>query len=210
MGSLDPPDDHASARLVESAPEVGDDEADRLRAQCHCGGVSFTIRRPAQRVLDDGYMSKYVSPLDDRRWKALLDTCSDCRRLCGTHVVGWAFVPLSACEPAMDATLRIGTAKTYASSEGILRSFCGTCGATVMYLCAERRPTPEQAVVDVATGILRAPEGVMAEDWLTWRTGVVFAGSGKAFDGEFGDTLGEGMRAWTRANYGVEVDFGIV
>ncbi|KAM4058522.1 glutathione-dependent formaldehyde-activating enzyme [Hirsutella rhossiliensis] len=204
-----PPDDDPRAALVTSEAETGDDGQDRLRAQCHCGGVSFTVRRPTKQVLDDPFVTKFVSPLDKKKWMAVFDACDDCRLTSGSHVVGWAFVPLSVCEPPIDPKLTIGTAKSYSSSEGALRSFCGTCGATLFFTDSERRPSREQAVVDIATGIIRAPEGVMAEDWLTWRTRVAFASSGVSFDKDFGEALSEGMKRWTRESYGEEVDFEV-
>lgn len=207
MKSWNPPDDDPRAALVTSEAEVGDDGQDRLRIKCHCGGVSFTVRRPSKQVLDDSFMSKFVSPLDKKKWTASFDACSDCRLASGSHVVGWAFVPLSPCEPRIDTNLAIGTAKSYSSSEGVLRSFCRRCGATLFFSDPKRRPSQEQAVVDIATGIIRAPEGVMAEDWLTWRAGVAFAASGASFDKDFGEALSEGMKAWTRESYGEEVDF---
>lgn len=206
METWNPPDDDARAALVTSEAETGDDGQDRLRAQCHCGGVSFTVTRPTEQVLDDPSMSKLVSPLDKRKWTAVLDACRDCRLTSGSHAMGWASVPLSLCEPLIDTNLTIGTAKSYSSSAGALRSFCGTCGATLLFTDSGRRPSTEQAVAGIATGIIRAPEGVMAEDWLTWRTRVAFASSGASFDKDFVEALTRGMTTWTRDRYGEEVD----
>lgn len=209
MKSWNPPDDDPKAKVVESKAEVGKDGEDRLRAQCKCGGVSFTIRRPTQAVFDDKFMSKFVSPRDKKKWMALYDICNDCRLVTGTHVIGWTFVPLALCEPKIATTLRIGTAKTYSSSEGVLRSFCGVCGATVFYLSTPRQPSEEQAVVDIATGILRAPEGAMAENWFTWRTRPAFAASGIGYDKDFGEALDEGMKVWAMENYGEELNMEV-
>ncbi|RDA86014.1 hypothetical protein CP532_4715 [Ophiocordyceps camponoti-leonardi (nom. inval.)] len=207
MKSWNPPADEPTARLVECEPETAADGTQRLRAECWCGGVSFTVPRPTREVVEDDYMSRFVSPLDARKWKAVLDSCDDCRRVTGTHVIGWAFVPLAVCDPAIGVDLSIGTAKTYASSEGVLRSFCRVCGATVFFSCERRRPTERQAVVDLAVGILRAPEGVMAEDWLTWRARPAHAASGRAFDADFSHALAGGMKAWTEERYGEAVEF---
>lgn len=173
MATWDPPDDHPRAGAAACEAETGADGLERLRLRCHCGGVSFTVRRPTQQVLDDASLSKAASPVD--------------------------------------GSLATGTAKTYSSSGGVLRSFCGTCGATVLAAvlaaAAARQPNEGPAVVHAATGIVRAPDGVMAEDWLTWRTRVAFAPSGMDFDRDFGEALAQGMRAWTRERYGDEVDF---
>jgi hypothetical protein len=65
--------------------EVGADGEERLRAQCHCGGVSFTIGRPTEEVLEDEFMRAFVSPLDKNKWSACLDLCDDCRLVNGTQ-----------------------------------------------------------------------------------------------------------------------------
>ncbi|KAK2594805.1 hypothetical protein QQS21_007493 [Conoideocrella luteorostrata] len=202
LSYYNPPDDDPRAKVTAPSAEVGPDGEDRLRAQCHCGGVSFTLGRPTQSVLDDEFMSKFVSAADKTKWVAVYDICNDCRLVNGTHVAGWTFVPRSLCEPPIEKDLKIGTAKTYSSSEGVLRSFCGTCGATVFFSCEARQPTDGQAVVDIATGILRCPEGVMGESWFIWRGRVAHEGSGIEYDGEFGEALRQGMRAWCLEKYG--------
>ncbi|PGH13549.1 hypothetical protein AJ79_03542 [Helicocarpus griseus UAMH5409] len=138
----------------EAEREVGRDREERMRAQCHCAGVSFTFPRPTSGVYEDdgGVLSKYVSPVDGRKWMATMDICGDCRLQNGTHVVGWTFIPLGLIEPVVDSRLVMGTAKVFESSEGVRRAFCGRCGATVFYWCVERGE-----VVDVATGLLRVP-----------------------------------------------------
>ncbi|KJZ77332.1 hypothetical protein HIM_03056 [Hirsutella minnesotensis 3608] len=209
MGDWNPPDDDPSAKVAIPEREKGPDGQDRLRAQCHCGGVSFTIKRPTQRVLDDPTLSKVVSPIDKSKWIASLDACSDCRLTSGTHVVGWTFVPFAMCEPSFWPNLQIGTAKSFSSSEGVLRSFCGTCGATLFYTCKDRTSNEETAVVDIATGIIRAPEGAMAEDWVTWKTPIAFTPDGESFDRDFTLALSEGMRNWAKEKYGRELDFQI-
>jgi hypothetical protein len=54
---------------------------------------------------------------------------------------------------------------SFASSEGVLREFCGVCGATVFWHDAYR---PD--VIDVSVGLLDAAEGARAERWLEWWT----------------------------------------
>lgn len=204
-----PPEDSPKAKLLESEPEVGEDGKDRMRAQCHCGGVSFTFPRPTEEVINDEYMSKYVSHLDKTKWHACFDACDDCRRVNGTHVVGWTFIPLALCEPPIKPDLLIGTAKTYQSSPDVLRSFCGTCGATFFYSIEERRPTDRQQVVDISTGVLRAPEGGMAENWLTWRARLAWLDSGKRFDNAFAEALQEGMNKYVLEKEGTIEDYNI-
>ncbi|KAM0808293.1 putative Mss4-like protein [Seiridium cardinale] len=90
-----------------------------------------------------------------------------CRLTSGAHVISWTFIPLDRCEPKIERDdLLIGTMKTFESLPGVLISFCGVCGADVFYSCQERTN-----IVDVAVDILRAPEGVRAENWPVWRAG---------------------------------------
>ncbi|KAK0719361.1 hypothetical protein B0H67DRAFT_442783, partial [Lasiosphaeris hirsuta] len=174
------------------------DGTERLRAQCHCAGVSFTLPRPNHPALaGNKTLARYVSPADPARWVACLDACDDCRLTAGAHVVAWTFVPLAHLAPRVPPDFAgFGTLVAYASSPGVLRAFCGVCGATVFY----RREDPlrgEAWVVHVAVGVLRSVEGPAAEDWLTWRTGrVAFLGDGRRFDGEFAEALDDGFRAW--------------
>ncbi|KAI9171688.1 Folylpolyglutamate synthase [Paramyrothecium foliicola] len=186
-----PPDDDPSAAIEESPPEFDQNGEERLRAQCRCGGVSFSFGRPNQEALNDDFLKDFVSPLDNKKWLATWDICNDCRRVDGTHVIGWTFIPLSFCEPGIKSDLKIGTIKTYSSSTGVTRAFCGTCGATVFYGADERRPSERQEIIDVATGILRAPSGSMAEDWLTWRSRLAHYESGTEYDREFAEALDE-------------------
>lgn len=201
-----PPHDDPSAKIVEATPEFDpEDGQQRLRAQCHCGGVSFTIGRPSSEATNNPSLKPYVSPIDKSKWFATIDACSDCRLVNGAHLVGWTFVPRSSCSPSIKRDLRIGTAKTYSTSPGVLRSFCGKCGATIFYTHEDRCLSEEEQVVDLASGILRAPEGSMAESWLTWRTKIAWLDSGKAFDKGTTDALDEGMTQWTTKKYGQEL-----
>ncbi|KAI3392923.1 hypothetical protein diail_4972 [Diaporthe ilicicola] len=182
-----------------------------LRAGCHCGGVSFTIPRPTvPAVRDDPFLSRYVSPADEGKWKAFLDVCDDCRLNAGVQVVPWVPVPRALIQPPMPPGLEpYGTLKTYVSSEGTLRAFCGGCGATVLFGCDSRTPSPEQQIVSVAAGLLRAPEGVLAEKWVTWRGCVANFKSGHRFDPVFADSLLKGLQGWATRKYGEPLIYSI-
>lgn len=204
-----PPDDSPDAKVIASQCEVGENGEERLRVECHCKGVSFTIPRPSQEVKDDKYYSSFVSHRDNKKWYATFDACDDCRLINGTHVIGWTFIPLEVCEPRIKNDLLIGTAKTYKSSDEVVRSFCGTCGATIFFSHSFRRPSDDHHIVDLATGIIRAPEGVMAENWLTWRARVAWADSGKRFDSDFMEAFQEGMKKWVLKREGEIEDYNI-
>ena len=56
--------------------------------------------------------------------------CDDCRRNCAAPVVAWLGVPLKNFAWTGDAP------KTYESSKGVWRHFCGTCGSPLGFEAA--------------------------------------------------------------------------
>lgn len=187
--------------------------ADTLLAECHCGGVSFAISRPSPHMQTDAEYRPWISPRDARKWMAVMDVCDDCRLQSGVHVVPWTFVPKSRLSPSFPDDLRLGTSKTYVSSEGTLRSFCGTCGATVAgYFGADgtRELSSGDWILDISCGLIRHPDGLLAEDWLTWRTGrLAHLQSGLRYDRKFTEELARGMAEWGRRRYGEAMDFEV-
>ncbi|KAJ5935631.1 hypothetical protein N7466_005178 [Penicillium verhagenii] len=181
-----------SSQPIEDTLPMDGNSTTELLAQCHCGGVSFTIARPKAEYIASPASQNWLHPQDKRKWLACMDVCDDCRLVNGTHVIGWTFVPLDHISPRPSSNLLIGSAKAYRSTPDVLRTFCGTCGATVFYNCADR---PE--IVDVGVGLLRAPEGVMAENWVLWRAGrVSWAENGLRYHAGFCHGLIEGMKQW--------------
>ncbi|KAJ5895405.1 hypothetical protein N7495_007096 [Penicillium taxi] len=163
-----------------------------LLAQCHCGGVSFKISRPKPGFIDSPESEHWLLPANKNKWLACFDLCDDCRLVNGTHVIGWMFVPTDHISPSPPSDLKIGTSKIYRSSSDTIRTFCGTCGATVFYWCSERK-----SILDVSTGILRAPEGAMAEKWALWRSGrPSWAENGARYDARFTHALTVGLKEW--------------
>ncbi|KAJ5683137.1 hypothetical protein N7462_006302 [Penicillium macrosclerotiorum] len=190
MNDLGEPAPSTTAPAVSSLPRR--DENDKLLAQCHCGGVSFTISRPRDDFLASPHSKGWVSSIDPKRWLACLDLCDDCRLVSGGNVLAWMFVPKDHISPPMPPDLMIGSSKGYQSTDDVLRTFCGTCGATVFYYC-EARP----GIVDVAVGLLRAPEGAMAEQWAVWRAGrPSWPENGLRYHAGFSRALIEGMKKW--------------
>ncbi|WQF80859.1 Putative CENP-V/GFA domain, Mss4-like superfamily protein [Colletotrichum destructivum] len=204
------PSENETAVALRSEVGTGGDEV--LRAQCHCGGVSFSISRPKAAMIGNEAYKAWLSPIDTTKWTACLDVCGDCRLQTGAHAVGWALIPESCISPRVPADLSIGTSKAFASSDGVSRSFCGRCGATAMgyFDCGgTRRQGDGERLLNVATGILRAPEGVLAEDWLMWRTDrLAWAASGMSYDAAFTKALGEGFASWGRARHGEAHEIG--
>lgn len=205
---------------------------DRLRTECHCGGVKFWISRPSHPSLSpspslsldknengngngNGHPAakSITSPVDGNKWKACLDVCDDCRLVTGAHVIGWMFVAREAINPSLPSPERglegYGMVREYVSSEGVVRGFCKGCGATVFYTCVNGGKERE-GIVDVAVGLLRAPEGVAAGEWVTWRTGrVAHLADGRRFDKAWADAVEEGFREWGVKTHGEALDFEI-
>jgi hypothetical protein len=128
------------------------------------------------------------------KFLAGLCSCTSCRLASGQELTAWAFIPLT--DISLDAEGKfplelssvagtsgatptsISTAEspfasrlqTYDSSTNVTRSFCSVCGAIVFFALSEQNKAPETMLLDVAVGLLDAPEGARAENWLEWWT----------------------------------------
>ena len=164
------------------------DPHEKLRGHCHCNGVDFLISRPDEASLkasspwpdllvpwnsgqSDANPENKPWWLSDDHTKYLAGTCAcdSCRMIAGFDIIEWAFVPVSnmSLPDGSQFNPPFGTMTPYDSSvkNGKTRTrwFCSGCGAHVLYT-SEERPT----LVDVAVGLLDAPSGARAEDWLQW------------------------------------------
>ncbi|KAH8800398.1 DUF636 domain protein [Xylogone sp. PMI_703] len=198
---------HQELSKEESPGE--EQEEEKLHASCHCGGISFTLSRPTPALLSHPEYKTYISPLDPTKYVALLDPCSDCRLVTGTHFIIWTLVPISTLSPSLPPDLLPGTAKMYYSSPGVKRIFCGVCGATVFGWWPQR---PE--IIDVAVGLFRdgsaGGEDGRLERWFTWRTGRIgFEADGEEYDEGFMREVARGFRSWGMERNGVYLDFSI-
>ncbi|KAI0126222.1 glutathione-dependent formaldehyde-activating enzyme [Xylariales sp. AK1849] len=127
--------------------------------------------------------------------------CRSCRLTSGFEIQTWAFIPRSniffhiPTNSSLDdatnvsdgvdvvpldfSTLPPGILRSYESSPGVLRESCRKCGATVFWH-DKRKPQ----LTDVSVGLLEAPEGARAGNWLEWWTGRVSfsedAGNGRS------------------------------
>jgi hypothetical protein len=167
-------------------PQRQEGEEDRLKAQCHCGGVKFYITRPneeskkAQSPFPDLMVPFHTgaSPANPEhetwflrsngtKYLAGTCTCTSCRVSMGFEIQTWAFIPKCNIfqENGQGLDFEMGTMRRYGSSEGVSREFCGTCGSTVFWHCEER---PE--LIDVSVGLLDPAEGARVESWLDWWT----------------------------------------
>lgn len=167
-------------------PQHTDAPTDRLHCHCRCGGVNFWIARPSERskkalgAWPDLLIPYYSNqPRSDgtawwlrdegRKFLAGLCSCNSCRLDTGMEFIEWAFVP--TIDITQDAEGKVpfsppyGTFKGYRSGRDVTRYHCGTCGASAIYWADDRTN-----LVDVAVGLMDAPEGARAETWLEWRT----------------------------------------
>jgi hypothetical protein len=202
--------DNECALPIVPVPELGEEGEERLRAECYCRGVSFTVSRPTKENLRDEWIAKFVSPVDKTKWSALIDVDNDCRLISGVHINAWTFVPLNSCSPTIDRSFKHGTMKSYSSSPGVTRTFCGVCGATVFWSSENRVDRDDNPIVDLAVGVLKAPEGVRAENWLTWRTSeLANLDAGSRYDADLFQSLQKGMNEWAEASHGKTLEFRI-
>ena len=79
--------------------------------------------------------------------KVLVCHCPDCRRAAGAQSVAWLILVVD------DFEWCAGEPATHASSPGVRRTFCGTCGTTLGW---ERSDRPDR--VDITIGSLDDPE----------------------------------------------------
>jgi hypothetical protein len=103
-----------------------------ITGRCFCGHVRYEVRG---------------TPFHET-----LCHCEDCRRAAGAPVVGWF-----SCRPH-ELVWTAGSPKSWASSNGVTRSFCGDCGTSFTYA---RSDLDE---VDVTIASLDKPEDVPPRD----------------------------------------------
>jgi hypothetical protein len=175
----------------EDRPQVKPSPNDKLHCRCKCGGVECWIARPSDRSKDaQGALADLIVPNHIRQQRSDMSTedksawwlmddgkkflggfcaCNSCRLDTGMEWMQWAFIPTIDIsldrEGKKPFQLPFGTLKTYNSSKGVERYHCGTCGASVFFTSDERRD-----LVDLAVGLIDAPEGARAETWLEFWT----------------------------------------
>lgn len=202
----------------EKANARAEGEEERLKAQCHCGGVEFYITPPneaskkAHSPFPDLMIPYHTGAssanpenktwwlrANDTKYLAGTCTCRSCRLASGFEIQPWAFVPKCniSQQDGRPMDYSMGTLKRYASSEGVWREFCGRCGATVFWHCEER---PE--LVDVSVGLLDPAEGARVERWLEWWPERV-SFEEMAVSRSLVQSLEDGLRKWGGRNGGV-------
>jgi hypothetical protein len=97
-----------------------------IQGGCHCGAVRYALSKKPEG--------------------SMICHCRTCRGITGAPVVAWISVDGGAFE------ITKGKPKTYASSDNVLRQFCGRCGTQITYA---RRD--EADFIDVTTASLDDP-----------------------------------------------------
>ncbi|XWW94693.1 hypothetical protein V2A60_002639 [Cordyceps javanica] len=162
---------------------------DRVRIQCLCRGVDFTLRR------GDGDFSKLKAQDKLPGWVnpatlkpiAAYDACDSCRFMVGVPIMHWTFAKFAqfgfAEESRDDGAFpidtldlkaavkankdsRFGTLTFYESSPDVQRYYCSRCSASVFYAVDELSDQ-----IDISMGLVHAAEGSRAESWVEWEWG---------------------------------------
>lgn len=131
-----------------------------LTGACHCRRVRYET--------------------DGSPFNATICHCTDCRRVSGAASVAWFSVPRASLRwtGAMPAA--------YASSPGVTRRFCGTCGTSLTFEDEQRHPDE----LDIATATLDDPDRAPPKDH-------VFASQRPVWD-----VIGDGLPVHARSRRG--------
>jgi hypothetical protein len=123
--------------------------------------------------------------------------CESCRKIAGFDIVQWTFIPIAGLSLANDEPFKLpfGTIQSYQSSARRVRWFCSKCGANVFWT-GEERPT----LIDVSVGLLDAPSGARAEEWLQWDLADRVSFKEEAHNMHLAEALEEGLVKWYTKN----------
>ncbi|KAK7756333.1 hypothetical protein SLS62_001559 [Diatrype stigma] len=185
---------------IASLPDASvTSERGEVPLRCRCRGVDLVLRAPDREFEGKAWaeLPWFVDPVT-HKGIASFDVCNSCRIQSGTDIFHWTFALLRQIAfprattsagaqhdssnsnsnspfPATTSELReavtggdprFGTLALYASSPDVQRYFCSRCAAVVFY-CVDDRPD----MLDVALGLLEAPSGARAEEFVSWILG---------------------------------------
>ena len=179
---------------AELPSEVKPGGLEEVPVRCRCGGVDFVLKagemqRQSRRAREKGeeWGEVHRRTLDPKTQMGVgtFDPCDSCRLAAGVDFFHWTFPFLrflgfkeeggrgfpktteelwKAVEEGEEK--RFGTLGFYRSSEDVQRYFCKRCSACVFY-ATDLNPD----LVDLAIGVLRAPDGARAESIIFWNFG---------------------------------------
>ncbi|OJD40374.1 uncharacterized protein BKCO1_1000535 [Diplodia corticola] len=152
-----------------------------IPVRCHCKGINICMHRGNYDGKKREDLPWFIDPRTDKP-VADFDVCDSCRLHFGNEIVHWTFVDLTNIStaggtafPKTTAELKaavdagdhvVGTLAYYQSSPDVQRYFCKVCSSSAFYACDDRPET-----VDLAVGLLDAPDGARAEGFLSWLYG---------------------------------------
>jgi hypothetical protein len=159
-----------------------------LTIRCHCQGVDLKWYRGAYKGTPNEDLPWFIDPTTLKPLASFC-ACDSCRLSSGVEIFNWTFgelkfisfptmeashaefslrstSELKACVDAGDPSL--GTLTYYASSKDVQRYFCSRCSACIFYAVDDR---PE--IVDIAIGVLHAPDDESVAGYLSWSFGEV-------------------------------------
>jgi hypothetical protein len=201
---MGPPGDQSLQTSVDEVLNLGADQyakstPDYLKAECHCGSISFSIRRPKYALDDQGVPARHIGR-DKTKYPAYFCACRSDRTGTGAWFVQpWTYIPpsnikfteddedssitkttttttLSEVFPNAPATTpRSSRAATISARMTHYRSSHDSTRSfchtcgATVFYMNDGRPS----LANVAVGILRADEGALARNWLEWVWGRV-------------------------------------
>lgn len=188
------------------------EQEDRVRCRCHCGTIDFYLLRPPA---SHPIAARRKGPDAPPRWLASLCPCESCRTTTGFELSAYATNVDASCITRADGShfkfpvLASGATsgpggdegdaklkpmeglRSYASSKDIVRAWCGSCGATVLYQDLKKKTKSGEQILDICVGLLDAEEGARAESWLEWE-GISFLD--EALDQTFVTSVVRGLK----------------
>ncbi|KAF5670082.1 hypothetical protein FHETE_4765 [Fusarium heterosporum] len=204
----------------EETIAIGNAEKGDIPLHCHCKGVDLVFR-PSNvdfSTMNTDSVPSYIDPKTHKHL-ATLDPCNSCRLSCGVDIMSWTFAllkqidfPQNSGESSFPQSTnelkeavensakdkRYGSLAMYRSSPDVQRYFCSQCSAVVFYAVDDR---PD--LVDVAVGLLHAPDGARAESVLSWNLGAKMMGVEDYVGGwreEFANAVKETSENWRIKN----------
>ncbi|KAM0351089.1 hypothetical protein ACHAPU_002871 [Fusarium lateritium] len=204
----------------KDATVAGNGQRGDIPLHCRCKGVDLVFR-PSNvdfSTMKTESIPAYIDPKTHKHL-ATLDPCNSCRLSCGIDIMSWTFTLLKQIDFPQDSgelsfprntnelkeavesscrDSRYGTLAMYQSSPDVQRYFCSRCSASVFYAVDDR---PD--LVDVAVGLLHAPDGARAESILAWHLGGKMMGVEDYVGGwreEFANAVKETSESWRIKN----------
>jgi hypothetical protein len=153
----------------ETSPVTSVIKEESLSANCHCGGFQATIFRPSSAQIENEEARNRCLAGSGDQWRAANCLDRSCRTTSGLPFTSWCRFPKSHVKITHSSSL-----VSYKSSEGMVRQFCGVCGATVS-IAREDQPWRCQ----IAMGLIEVPKG--AGLWSVILDWFGFVADGKPF-----------------------------